>query len=205
MKYKQLNVSKDLLNNFLKSQIHITLTKVQLKKNLNSFLYGFRNNLGIFNFFYIFLSLKKFVTLLNCCLRLKNTKQKKLLFFGFPTWFNPYWQKIEKLSNNQLKFLDSNWESFYDLKKNWFEIAFIVVFNDFPETRKLLKQSKDLRIPTIGFITDDSFKFDYPIFGNFRSKQSIFFFFSILLNSLNNKNDLKHKKKNYNVKIKKKV
>ena len=181
MKHKSSNSSRNLINEFLKSQVYIGLPKSQTHKSLNSYLYGFRNTLSVLKTNHIFCTLKQITKIFSYLLQ----KEYEILFLGFPLWLDSKWKFLEKTSNFKYKFFNNNNDSVLEyLTKNSSKVGLVFIFHNFSKTSKVLNITQKLCLPTSGFLNSTDNSFDFPIVGNFKSKQSIFFFYSILLNTL---------------------
>jgi ribosomal protein S2 len=180
MKYKLKTLSSNLLKEFLSSNLHITSTKHQVDRTLYGVLYGFRNNIGIFNLTYTFISLKKLLVVINQLI----SNRKLIVFFGLPTWLDANWKELNKQSKGKFQFLSENEDLNY-LVKNSKNIGLIFIFNsEFTKTSRILHLSRELFLPTSGFVNVKSLNYDFPVFGNFKSKKSLIFFYHLLSNTL---------------------
>lgn len=180
MKYKIQTFSKNLLKDFLKSNLHLGSPKSEVKNNMNKLLYGFRNNISILNLHHTFISLQRFFIFLN---NIKSTNQQ-IVFLGFPTWLNDKWKKVEKQSNGSYKFLSEDQNLAY-ITKYSNQIGTIFIFNpQFSNISKVIHFSKEFNIPVSGFLSSSSESYEFPIFGNFKSKKSLIFFYYLLMNTL---------------------
>ena len=180
MKYKIQTFSKNLLKDFLKSNLHLGSPKSEVQNNMNKLLYGFRNNISILNLNHTFVSLQRFFMLVH---NLRSTNQH-ILFLGFPVWLTHQWKKLETKSNGVYKFFNDDLDLAY-IGKHSKKIGVIFIFNSqLPNISKIVHFSKEFNIPLSGFASSTSNLYDFPIFVNIKSKKSLLLFYHFLLNTL---------------------
>jgi len=167
MKLKSLSISKNLLKEFLKANIHISFLDITIDRRYFSYYYGFRNNIGIIDLRYTFENIQTVFFLIYSLLKKKN----KIIFFGFPKWLKTKWELLEKLSNNTFVFFDENWDSLY-LTKQSEKIGLIFVYDNFKQTEKILHEARKNVIPIAGIVNTTYYNFDFFIIGSFKSKIS---------------------------------
>lgn len=175
-------LSVNLLKNFLESKIYFGSSEFITKTNFNYYLHGWRNKKGIINLNLTFQSLNKLSYLIYFFFKQK----KKIVFLGFPNWFNKKWRFLETLSDKNYVFFDYSWNYNY-LLKNRKKIGVLIVFNDYTKLKELKKEVPKLNIPLIGFSSNEQHEFDYIIPGNFTSKKGVLFLYYFFLNFVKTK------------------
>lgn len=181
MKLKSYTFSQKLLKTFLNYNIHIGLTKSSLKNDYYYYLHGFRNKTSIIKICYTLINFKKLFYFIKWLLK----NNKKIIFVGFPIWFNKKWKLLENYSNKRYLFLEYSWKN----KSNQIlninnKIGLIVIGNNYDKKKEFLKEVKYLSVPVAGFTVETLDFFDFPITGHFKSKRSICLFYYFLLNLL---------------------
>jgi len=177
MKLKNYILSFNLLKNFLELEIHYGFLELNRKNSFNSYLYGLRNKINIINLNWTYKSLKQFFFILLYFLK----DNKKIIFIGFPNWFNEKWKLLEMISDKNYIFLEYHWKYKY-LRKNRKKIGTIIVFNDYFFLTELEKLSNQLNIPLLGFSSNNINTFDYLIPGNFNSQKGVLFLYYFFFN-----------------------
>lgn len=175
MKLKNLALSKNLLKELISSNIHVSKNKFCIMKDYYMYTSGFRGNCSIINLNYTFIHLKKLYAILN--LLLKNNK--KIIFIGSPKWLNYKWKFLENYSKYNFIFLNYNWQSKF-FQKNYKDIGLVFIFNDYGEIENIKKETIKYSLCLAGFSNSTTKFFDFPIVGDFTSKNSIIFFFYFL-------------------------
>jgi len=150
MKYKIQTFSKNLLKDFLKSNLHLGSPKSEVQNNMNKLLYGFRNNISILNLNHTFVSLQRFFMLVH---NLRSTNQH-ILFLGFPVWLTHQWKKLETKSNGVYKFFNDDLDLAYIGKHSKKLVLFLFSTHNYPTflrlfifLRNLISHFQDLQVP----------------------------------------------------------
>jgi ribosomal protein S2 len=183
MKLKKNLLSLKLLNFFFRFKTYYINNKIFYKKTLNSYIYGSRNNKNVINISFTIKNLKKIYILLLFFINNNN----KIVFIGFPNWFNTKWKFLEIFTKKNYIFLDYNHNFSKLIKSNNNNIGLIIIYNDFLKLKELLIKYNKLNIPIIGFSIFDTNNLDYFILGKFYSKNNILFFYYFILNIYKNK------------------
>jgi hypothetical protein len=173
MKIKNLTFSKNLLKELISSNIHISKNKSCITKDYYMYVDGFRGNCSVINLNYTFIHLKKLYIVFNFLLKVN----KKIIFLGSPKWLNYKWKFLENYSNNNFIFLNYNWQSKF-FQKNYKDIGLVFVFNDYGEIENIKKETSKYSLCLAGFSNNTIKFFDFPIVGDFNSKNSVIFFFT---------------------------